>query len=209
MLDVCFTPTPLLLDDASGLGIFHDINGSPGIVGTVGNQLYVARLDGNEMNTSTAAIDVSIPPSIHVGDFAGDGVTRIVVRDDDTDSIYVLEGGMLVGAASVVPLTGANMWSPAAAMDRSDGASLLVSRAGVVGMVQAHRLESDTWVAVGEPLMAPDYLAWSFDANGDGLRDVGLSSFPAMASSTSPATPMKIALTRSLCILPVGLETGD
>lgn len=45
-------------------------------------------------------------------------------------------------------------------------------------MVQAHRLESDTWVAVGEPLMAPDYLAWSFDANGDGLRDVGLSSFP-------------------------------
>lgn len=142
---------------------------SPGIVGTVGNQLYVARLDGNEMNTSTAAIDVSIPPSIHVGDFAGDG----------------------------------------------------------------------------------DHLAWSFDANGDGLRDVGLSSFPgdpvpgiqvhvlvrdglggvsqfehefeiacgvtafsrqsqpAMASSTSPATPMKIALTRSLCILPVGLETGD
>jgi hypothetical protein len=194
--DVCFTVIPLLAGGGGDVGraVFHTFGSDPQptIVGAVDGELYLARHVDDGLETTTIPIDVFASSTVSIGDFAGDGVVRVVLRGHDSDSVHAVDDAGQLGEPVSIPLDVINEWSPAAAMDLDDGTSLLISRAGAYGMMQPWRLEGEGWVPQGTQISAPDHLAWSFDPNGDGLRDVGLSSSPAPLHPEDPLPGVRL-----------------
>jgi hypothetical protein len=108
------------------------------------------------------------------GDFAGDGVERLVLATYEGMEIQALSAGQPTGEILNIEIA-ENYWNPLSGVDLQDGSSLLVAQAGW-GQFATFRLDVQSleWVVMG-PLISGPSLALdsiTFDVDEDGYGDV-------------------------------------
>jgi hypothetical protein len=178
--DVCYELWPLY--DSNGDAVVVQLGDDPElmVVGLTWELLHVARFSDAGFMLQTHAIDKLVVPNPHritIGDFAADGVTRIVLGSGSMDLIYTFTDGVAVHASTFEYNDVSMRRVPAGALDLLDGSSLLATQGAQPGTLATYRLTDDGW-AVQETVLGPATYglrgALSCDANGDGLRDAAL-----------------------------------